>query len=270
MTSPDDRDLDTQNAEFWNELCGTTLARRKLGTIQRTPEDLRRFDDVYLDFYPYLEGYFPEAEVRGKRVLEIGLGYGTIGQLLIDRGARYSGVDISPGPVDMMQFRIASVGRADTCNARVASALALPFEDETFDVVVSIGCLHHTGDLPGAISEARRVLRPGGVAIVMIYNARSARRVSGAPRRFVRSKVDRARAETSARAAYDADQAGNAAPHTDFLTITETRQAFGEFSEVEITKRNIDVAHASFLRRPLLACRIDRLVGLDLYVRAVA
>ena len=45
---------------------------------------------------------------------------------------------------------------------------------------------------------------------------------------------------------------------------------FENYSSVKIAKRNIDVAHAPFLRSPLLACRIDRLVGLDLYVRAVA
>src|SRR5438876_392086 len=83
--------LDRQNAEFWNEICGSERARY-LGISDVTPENLRRFDEEYLRFYPYLEKYvFPE-DLKGKRVLEIGLGYGTLGQILASNGCRYFGL----------------------------------------------------------------------------------------------------------------------------------------------------------------------------------
>ena len=63
-------------------------------------ESLARFDRAYLDIYPYLERYLPWHS--GERLLEIGLGYGTVGQLLAQRGTDYHGLDISPGPVAMM------------------------------------------------------------------------------------------------------------------------------------------------------------------------
>ncbi len=266
-TSPPN-DLDEQNAAFWDELCGTTMAK-SVGVSGRTAEDLRKFDAEYLSFYPYLTGYLPD-DLMGKRVMEIGLGYGTLGGVIVDRGARYTGVDISPGPVGMMQHRIALAGRAAECDARQASALDLPFADGEFDLVCSIGCLHHTGDLARAITEVRRVIKPGGVAVIMVYNRWSARRVVSAPRRALSARRDRTQAGAAARAQYDADQAGNAAPHTDFVARGDLKRMLSGFSSVKVEKRNIDVARVPQARPVLLALHLDRLVGLDLYARAVA
>lgn len=265
-TPPTTSNLDTQNAEFWDELCGTSMAKA-VGATGRTEQDLAKFDDAYLDFYPYLTGYLPK-DLTGKRVLDIGLGYGTLGGVLVDRGARYTGVDISPGPVAMMAHRIALARRETQCNAQQGSALALPFPDGEFDLVVSIGCLHHTGDLPRAIAEVRRVIRPGGDAVLMVYNRWSARRVASGPRRALAARRDRSHAGAVARARYDADQAGNAAPHTDFISRTDLKKLLSEFASVTIQKRNIDYARP-FSRPMLLRAHVDRLVGLDLYARAV-
>ena len=57
------------------------------------------------------------------------------------------------------------------------SALEIPHPDGTFGHVVSIGCLHHTGDLPRAVAEVHRVLEPGGTAMVMLYNRHSLRQL---------------------------------------------------------------------------------------------
>jgi SAM-dependent methyltransferase len=261
--------LNDENAEFWNELCGTQLAQ-SIGVTGRTADDLRRFDEAFLDFYPYLVGYLPATALHGTRVLEIGLGYGTLGSLLLERGAAYTGVDISPGPVEMMRYRIALAGRERTSAAERASALHLPFANATFDLVYSIGCLHHTGDLPQAVSEVRRVLRPGGRAIVMVYNGRSIRRIVRGPRRalaVLRKRVDRGAAE---RARYDVNIEGKTAPHTDFVSAGQLRRLFAAFAAVSIDKRNIAVPRLPEARARLLKAGIDRLVGLDLYVRATA
>ena len=87
-------------------------------------------------------------------MLEIGLGFGTVGQILAARGARYRGVDIATGPVAMMRDRLRWLGRTTESDAVRASALELPWPEDTFDVVVSIGCLHHTGDLPRAVARS--------------------------------------------------------------------------------------------------------------------
>ena len=89
--------LDAENANFWDELCGSSLARQ-LGVTDASAESLARFDAAYLGHYPYLTSYLPNERLRGARVLEIGLGYGTLSGQLLSRGAQLEGVDIADGP----------------------------------------------------------------------------------------------------------------------------------------------------------------------------
>lgn len=218
-------ETDRRNAQFWNELCGTTLARQ-VGATDGSTDSLRRFDRAYLQMYPYLDRYLP-GRVSGRRVLEIGLGFGTVGQLLAERGADYVGVDLAEGPVAMMRERLRHAGLDDPTRRVVqASALALPFEAETFDHVISIGCLHHTGDLRRAVTEVHRVLAPGGRALVMVYNGRSLRRLWG------RLRSGWGRDDEAARAAYDVDSKGRAAPTTQFVSRRRARELFGDFKHV--------------------------------------
>ena len=100
-----DPDTDESNNRFWNDLCGSQLAK-SLGIVGRRPESLERFDRWYLDFYPYLDRHLALDRLRGRRVLEIGLGYGTVAQRIAERGADYVGLDIAAGPVDMVQHRL--------------------------------------------------------------------------------------------------------------------------------------------------------------------
>jgi len=264
-------DVSDRNAAFWDELCGSHLARQ-LGVVDASPESLARFDEAYLGLYPYLLGYFPAEQVAGRRLLEIGLGYGTLGEALARRGADYHGIDIAAGPVGMLRARLERIAGARPEQVQQGSALALPFPDDHFDEVVAIGCLHHTGDLFGAIAEVRRVLRPSGRLVVMVYNRRSLRRALSAPRLALARRRDRAQADVTLRARYDASASGDAAPHTDFVTAGELRGLLHGFGVVRIDRRNIDplplprVAGRS--RDALLRSGVDRLVGLDLYAVA--
>jgi SAM-dependent methyltransferase len=65
---------------------------------------------------------------------------------------------------------------APAVQTQVASATALPFESDRFDVVVTVAVLHHIAD-PGAVhrslGEMARVLRPGGRLIVWDHNPRN-------------------------------------------------------------------------------------------------
>jgi SAM-dependent methyltransferase len=273
-TEPSQQQLDAANSAFWTELCGTSLARA-VGIEDASSESLARFDSAYLDLYPYLERYLPWSS--GERLLEIGLGYGTVGQLLANRGLDYHGLDISPGPVGMMAHRLEMSGIGDA-GARVmqGSALAIPHPDESFDVVVSIGCLHHTGDLVRAIEEVHRVLRNGGQAMIMVYNRRSFRRTVMLPLRMrLRGmRRDPRRRAEFVRATYDADAAGTAAPATEFASAGEIRRMCAGFSRVVVRRENFDEFvlsapgfHIGIPRRAFLN-NIARIAGTDLYVTA--
>ena len=264
-------DVSQRNAEFWDELCGSQLARQ-LGIRGASPGELARFDAAYLALYPYLLGYFPREHVEGKRVLEVGLGYGTMAEALARMGADYHGLDIAAGPVEMARHRLASVPGARPEQVQHGSVLELPFRDASFDLVASIGCLHHTGDLFGAIREVRRVLRPGGRLVLMVYNRRSLRRLLAAPVSAVRHRGDGERAGEALRARYDATEDGAAAPHTDFVTAPELRGLLHGLHDVRVERRNMEGVPAPYVsersRFALMDLRADRLLGLDLYATA--
>lgn len=262
--------IDEQNRSFWDELCGSGLAR-SLGLRDRDASTLARYDDAYFAMYPYLRSYLDRFDLRDRRVLEIGLGYGTLGAAIANRGAAYHGVDIAPGPVAMMRHRLSIEGFAHE-NVTQASAAALPFADATFDFVYSIGCLHHTGQLATAVDEVHRVLSPGGRAVVMLYNAHSFRQLRrvhlrNAVRRLLRRPQVTA---TEAAAMYDTDASGAAAPFTEFVSPAKARRLFGRFEDVEIAIRNFDDltfrGQRLLSRDRILGTPLERLLGLDLYI----
>lgn len=264
--------LDDRNAAFWDELCGTNLAR-ELGITDASEASLARFDEAYFALYPYLLGYFPPETIEGKRLLEIGLGYGSLGEALARLGADYHGLDIALAPVEMTRARLARVPGGRPEHVMQGSALELPFDDAGFDHVVSIGCLHHTGDLFGAVAECRRVLRPGGRLVLMVYNRRSARRVLLGPVLSARHGLVRSApsAEERLRYFYDGHADGEATPHTDFVSVAELRGLLSGFRDVRIERRSIDrvpLGPVEISRLQLMRLGLDRLVGLDLYAVA--
>jgi ubiquinone/menaquinone biosynthesis C-methylase UbiE len=266
-------EIDLKNSQFWNELCGTGLAR-SLGITEITPESLQKFDQAYMDMYPYLSGYVTSENLRNKKVLEIGLGFGTLGQFLALQGCEYYGLDIAEGPVAMMIDRLALLGKETGDHIRVGSALEIPFDDQSFDYVYSIGCLHHTGDLPKSVAEVYRVLHQGGKAIVMLYNRHSFRQLVEIPYRRVRERIFQSQKKNFAewvRTLYDTDSAGEAAPFTEYVSRKDVRRLFGNFSRVAIDSRNFD-NYMLFKRFLIPASRmlnnLGRIVGLDLYIVA--
>jgi len=269
-------EVDGRNRRFWDELCGTSLATH-LGITSDDPDSLKRFDASYFDIYPYLAQYAPAADLKGKKLLEIGLGYGTLGQYLAEQGCDYHGLDIAEGPVKMMRYRLGMRGVAHPeSKVSQGSALEIPHADETFDFVYSIGCLHHTGNLQRSIDEVHRVLKPGGKAVIMLYNANSFRRIvkspmAGAvtlfrsgPRGWVKTWREKERAM------YDANAVGEAAPHTDYTSINDARTIFRNFEDLQIDKQNADpMLFPLYVPRKLLLKNLGRWLGLDLYITAV-
>jgi len=271
MTSEQTR-IDSANAGFWEELCGTALAQQ-LGIEDASPESLARFDEAYMEGYPYLTGYLPQPAAPGERLLEVGLGYGTVSQILAEREFDYHGLDIAIGPVGMVRDRIGRIGLEDPAErVRQGSILEAPYPDAHFDHVVAIGCLHHTGDMRGAVREVHRILKPGGEATVMVYHRHSYRRF----KQWLERKLGRGLDDEAVRASYDTDSSGAAAPATEYAGRREAkREVFSDFAEVRTRSENFDhMVHKSVWRRHqeidrgFLLGWPARLAGLDLYVVA--
>jgi SAM-dependent methyltransferase len=107
-----------------------------------------------------LEALLARAGVTSGRMLDVGCGTGGILRALAGRG-RVVGIDYAE--IGLRYCR--TKGLRDVLRA---SALALPFRDGAFDLCVLMDVLEHVDDEARLLGEVRRVLRPGGAAIVSV------------------------------------------------------------------------------------------------------
>src|SRR6476620_1542259 len=105
---------------------------------------------------------------RGKAVLEVGGGAAVDLARFAKGGAVCTGVDIAASAIDLAKANFQQQGLV--ANLRVANGEALPFPDNSFDLVYAHGVVQYTADPQRLVAEVRRVLKPGGEAIFQVYN----------------------------------------------------------------------------------------------------
>jgi SAM-dependent methyltransferase len=272
----DDEPVSDKNSKFWDEMCGTNIAR-ELGISDSEPPSLERFDSWFLSFYPYLNIHLAPVIERSGRVLEIGLGYGTVGSYLMNKGLQYTGLDIAEGPVELMNLRGNHLGKAIPV-AVVGDVLSMTmFSEDTFDSVVAIGSLHHTGDFDRAIAEVARVAKPGATVIGMVYSLFSLRNWIKRPTLMVRELRNnrgpggsRIRADEHLRWMSDHNSSGDAAPATEYFSRRALRTVLEQHGDVTIRARNLDSIgflglHFPRIRSVMMRTYLARTLGLDLY-----
>lgn len=115
--------------------------------------------------------------------LEIGAGTGYFSLNLASQGLidNLTATDISPGMLRSLKITADSLEVPVT--TVVAEAEVLPFENESFDVVLGHAVLHHIPDLVKAFSEFFRVLRPGGLIVFCGEPSRHGDRLAAAPKK---------------------------------------------------------------------------------------
>lgn len=155
-------------AAFWDAAsCGKIYAT---GT-----SEYERFQQQAATRYQ-LEPFIPQfarfTEGTGLDVLEVGVGLGADHiEWAKSNPRRLVGVDLTPRAIASTKARARLAGATTSLFVADAEHLALP--DDSFDIVYSWGVLHHSPDTTAAIREVRRVLRPGGVARLMVYHRAS-------------------------------------------------------------------------------------------------
>jgi arsenite methyltransferase len=105
----------------------------------------------------------------GERVLDVGSGPGFLtSEMALEVGpeGRVHGVDASESMLALARRRERAAAAAPV-ELYVADALELPFADASLDAVVSTQVLEYVDDVPAALAEARRVLRPSGRLLVL-------------------------------------------------------------------------------------------------------
>ena len=139
-----------------------------------SPTAISSYYDDYSSWYDgeRREGYYSlinaleferiAPHVRDHDALEIGCGTGLILERTHAMARNATGVDLSQG--------MAGVSRSKGLTVANASATALPFPDNSFDVVYSCKVLPHVPAIRDAVGEIDRVLRPGGRAFLEFYS----------------------------------------------------------------------------------------------------
>lgn len=277
---------------FWNaHPCGDHIVG---GLHAEFDDDYERFFTAYDAWRYRQEAHIPECldrvDWRGKRVLEIGLGQGAESEQLIRRGARWSGLDLTRESVDRVRARL-TVRDLPHDDVRQGSAVAIPWPDNTFDLVFSHGVLHHIPDIQAAQAEIHRVLKPGGTLVAMLYARRSVNfqvsirvvRRAALLATYPMRRVRRLRASTMLDAHLDnAERLGlrryleldtfthrnTDGPHNPFARVYSLRKVRQDFPHFELTDSYQRYMHAPPL--PVRRLPAERILGWHLWVHLKA
>ncbi len=108
--------------------------------------------------------------LKGKQVLDVGCGTGLAMPIAAKHCSCVIGIDYSQASLKEAKAGFEEL-KLNNTELLCGDAENLPFPDDQFDVVCSIGVLHHTPDTAKAVREIFRVLKPRGKAVVMVYKA---------------------------------------------------------------------------------------------------
>jgi len=117
----------------------------------------RRIEVIFDDF-------LGQENLKDKTLLDGGCGTGLFTKRAIERKAKVTSIDIAPKLVELTKKK-----NPDT-NGIEASLLNLPFENDTFDYVISSDVIEHTTNPYHATTELIRVLKPGGKICITVPN----------------------------------------------------------------------------------------------------
>lgn len=133
-------------------------------THNRTQLDCQTGSTSSEDVFRLKTGFQPE-DLKGKLVLDAGIGAGRFTDVMSRWGAEVIGIDLS------YAVEVSATNFADRPNVLVAQADIgkPPFQHEIFDVIVSIGVLHHTPDTRRYFEALLPFLKPGGEIAIWLY-----------------------------------------------------------------------------------------------------
>jgi ubiquinone/menaquinone biosynthesis C-methylase UbiE len=232
--------------DYWQaDPCAAKLAKNEPGTREFYDE----IERAKLRVEPHEPAFAEFDKWAGRNVLEIGCGVGIDTARFARAGASITAIDLTEAAAGLANRLLQLEGLPG--QAIVGNAEELPFVENSFDLVYSWGVLHHTPNIVQAVSEVRRVLRPGGEARVMLYSRRSIFAFAVWGRQMLRERTP-----LTIQAAISN---GLESPGTRALTPSEAASLFAGFEDV--------VVQQVATRYDPLPVKIDRL-GWHLLIRA--
>jgi ubiquinone/menaquinone biosynthesis C-methylase UbiE len=146
------------NGASWRVERGISGIAMKMGRFETWFMNTRAHNERVVRKCEHLLGFAKVGE--GKKYLEVGCGNGTLCKHMASKYRMdVTGVDVAPDQIER-----AENDAAGTPNLRfsVMDATRLPFDDASFDIVLSSGVMHHIREWPDAFDEIARVMKPGG------------------------------------------------------------------------------------------------------------
>jgi ubiquinone/menaquinone biosynthesis C-methylase UbiE len=164
----DNNSLLTSIATYWDEhIHDLEITTYPAGT----PGFFRQLEEYRFEKLNYLPRLVNFSAYKGKSVLEVGCGAGIDLMRFASGGARVTGIDLSKTAIDLAGKNFDQ--SKQSADLRVMNGECMQFEDNTFDIVYAHGVLQYTADSAKMMGEIYRVLKPGGEAIMMVYNKNS-------------------------------------------------------------------------------------------------
>lgn len=112
---------------------------------------------------------FPLRELEGKVVLDVGCGTGRFAEIALKYGATVVGVDLSLA----VNAAFKNVGHHPRMHILQADVFQLPLKLEAFDLIYSLGVLHHTPNCRKAFEQLPPYLKPAGTVAITVYTDRN-------------------------------------------------------------------------------------------------
>lgn len=119
---------------------------------------------------PFIPTTFDFKSLRGKRVLEIGVGNGIDAVEMMHNGAIYTGLDITENHLDLTKRNIDLVGLSSLTSRLIQGDLLSIDLREQFDVVYSFGVLHHIAHESDYLRKIHSLIKPGGELRIGVYS----------------------------------------------------------------------------------------------------
>lgn len=261
-----DRYKDEVQKQWNNDPAGSHYVRAA------DPHTIEWFREVeayrYDEYAPWMAETMEFAGHAGKQLLEIGAGIGTDHAQFARHGALTTDVDLSSGHLALAKenFRLRGlIGRFIHQDAET-----LPFDDNSFDVVYSNGVIHHTPNTYDVVREIRRVLKPGGKAIVMVYAENSLhywRNLVWAIGIKENALQTQSMGEIMSRSVERSDNAA-ARPLVKVYTPRRLRNLFVGFDDIRIVQRQMVAAEKPRLLSAVPLPTLGRWMGWNLIIKA--
>jgi ubiquinone/menaquinone biosynthesis C-methylase UbiE len=159
---------------------------------ERYPDEPKTCEQLsYVTRKGYVLRMLDRIPIPKGKILDVGCGPGIYTRDLLLRGWEVWGIDLSPKMLERAKASIMDLPEAPRAHFSTGQMEDLAFEPSFFDAVICIGVLPYVGSLEKAVSEAFRVLRPGGYVIFQLSNKLAPIRAESTLKRAVKSLLKR-------------------------------------------------------------------------------